>query len=164
MKFICIAGYLAAAMSANWLVTRYGQAGLIATAAVAIPFDLTARDFLHERWAGKRIWLRMGLLVAAGSGLSFLTASPSVCIASAISFAAAGIVDTIVYQVLMRRSRFAKMNASNACSAITDSILFPAIAFGAIDIWLSACQSSLKIAGGLFWTFILASGKQNGSN
>lgn len=46
------------------------------------------------------------------------------------------------------------MNASNVASALTDSIIFPWLAFASVDVGLSASQFALKALGGLAWTLI----------
>lgn len=148
-----VTAYLAAACAANVAVTLFGYAALPFTAAALIPFDLTARDVLHDRWHGSWLWLRMAALVASGSLLAWLfcNGSPAVCLASAVSFAVAGIVDTSAYALLSRASKWSRMNASNVASSLADSICFPMVAFGTLSPALAASQVALKVAGGLAW-------------
>lgn len=152
---MCVVSYLVAAVVANAIVTWIGQAALPFTAFVLIPFDLVARDALHDRWAGRWLWPRMFGLVAGGSLVSWLSAtgSPAVCVASAVSFAAAGVTDALSYQLLNDRPRFVRMNGSNAMSAIVDSIAFPLLAFGGATIGLSLSQAASKFAGGFIWAW-----------
>lgn len=153
-----IVAYLGAIVAANLLVAHFGQEALLVTATVLIPFDLTARDVLHERWseAGK-LRLRMALLVLSGSAITAAMniGAARVAIASAVAFAVAATVDAVVYSAAANRSRMFRMNASNAASATLDSVVFPLIAFGAIEPALSASQAMLKVAGGAAWAFLL---------
>ena len=148
--------YLGAAVVANLSVAAFGQAALPFTAFLLIPFDLVVRDVLHERWEGPQLLTRMALLVGLGSALSFLVNANAwrVALASMLAFGTAGTVDTIVYHVVRRRSRFARMNLSNSCSAVVDSIVFPLVAFGSANAWLSASQAGAKFVGGIFWSAI----------
>lgn len=150
-----VASYLFAAVAANLAVYHFGPWALPFTAFVLIPFDLVARDALHERWeASGRVWMRMAGLVLAGSFLSVLVnlEAHRVALASFLAFAAAGAVDTIVYAVLRGQPRLARMNTSNVFSSVTDSIVFPLVAFGVFDLALLFSQSTAKILGGALWS------------
>jgi hypothetical protein len=150
---LAVVAYLAAACAANVAVTLFGYAALPFTAAALIPFDLTARDVLHDRWHGNWLWLRMATLVACGSMLAWLlcNGSPAVCVASAASFGVAGIVDTVAYALLGNASKWHRMNVSNVASSTADSVCFPLLAFGVVSPTLAAAQVGLKVAGGLAW-------------
>lgn len=150
---LAVAAYLAAACAANVAVTLFGYSALPFTAAALIPFDLTARDVLHDRWHGNWLGLRMAALVASGSLLAWLfcNGSPAVCLASAVSFGVAGIVDTAAYALLVNSPKWHRMNASNLASSTADSLCFPLIAFGAVSPTLAASQVALKVVGGLAW-------------
>lgn len=150
---LAVAAYLAAACAANVAVTLFGYAALPFTAAALIPFDLTARDVLHDRWHGNWLGLRMTMLVASGSLVAWLlcNGSPAVCLASAVSFCVAGIVDTVAYALLSKSPKWHRMNASNVASSVADSICFPLVAFGVVSPALAATQVLLKVAGGAAW-------------
>lgn len=157
MNVFCIISYLAAIVFANGLVSRFGQAALPFTAFVLIPFDLMARDVLHERWKVTGYLLpKMALLICSGSALSYLTtvASAQVSVASATSFFLTGIADVVAYCLLDKYPRTVKMNGSNFFSAWVDSIVFPLVAFGAIIPSLSAAQAMSKFIGGFVWTLL----------
>lgn len=151
-----VALYLGAAAAANLAVARYGSAAMPVTAFLLIPFDLSSRDLLHERWEGRGLFLRMAALVAAGSTLSYLISPSSgrVALASAASFAVAGGADALAYHVLRGWPRSSRMNLSNVCGAVFDSVAFPLLAFGATTFWLSAGQAGTKVAGGYLWTLL----------
>ena len=150
---LAVAAYLAAACAANVAVTLFGYAALPFTAAALIPFDLTARDVLHDRWHSNWLGVRMAALVASGSLLAWLlcNGSPAVCLASAVSFAVAGTVDTAAYALLSKAPKWHRMNASNIASSAADSLCFPLVAFGAFSPTLAASQVALKVAGGVAW-------------
>jgi len=155
--------YLLAACAANVGVTVFGQAALPVTAFVLIPFDLTARDLLHDRWQGNHVLIRMCLLVAVGSFLSWLACSGSarIAISSAISFAIAGVVDTVVYQIARIKNRKVKVNVSNLASSTADSLVFPLLAFGSLSAMIFVTQLSSKFFGGLLWSHLLIRKKAN---
>lgn len=148
--------YLSAAVLANFLVTVFGPKALPFTAFILIPFDMTARDVLHEQWKFKNLWLKMSALVFAGSTISWLssTGSATVCMASSVSFCASGFTDSIVYHLMNKCHQNTKMKLSNAVSAFTDSVFFPLIAFGEITLWVFLAQWWLKAFGGFLWVEI----------
>lgn len=153
---LLVGSYLGAAVVANLLATRFGQVALPWVAFFIIPFDLCARDVLHDRWRGHHLWLSMLALVLTGSALTvfFNPGSTRVATASAIAFASAGLADTLIYAAMRRSSRFARMNGSNAVSAVVDSIVFPTVAFGGLSLWLSGAQAAAKFTGGVLWSIL----------
>lgn len=145
--------YLAAVVMANLAVAQFGRAAAPWVAFLAIGFDLSARDALHEHWAGRWLVWRLGALITAGSALSWLLAPASgpVALASTAAFAAAATCDGALYHALRARSRAAKMGWSNLAGAAADSLLFPAIAFGVFDWQLVTVQFGAKVFGGWLW-------------
>jgi hypothetical protein len=152
--------YLVVAVAANGLVGIFGPWVLPLTAVLLIPFELSARDVLHEKWNGSPT--KMGLLVLAGSTLSWLVAPASVCVASAAGFFASGAADWSVYELLRSQSRRVKMLASNAVAAIVDSLTFQFVAFGVISLEVLSLQCFLKIVGGTFYVWLFT--KYRGSD
>jgi len=151
-----IAGYLVAIVMANLMVTWFGTIAVLPAGFLLVGLDITGRDYLHEAWKKNR-WLKMALLITAGSLLSWLINrnSERVAVASFLAFAGAGIVDTLTYTVL-RKSRFLiRVNGSNLFSSFTDSALFLTIAFGAFMPALVLSQFAAKIAGGFVWSLVL---------
>ena len=145
--------YLLVAVAANGLVGIFGAWVLPLTAVLLIPFELSARDVLHEKWNGSPT--KMGLLVLAGSSLSWLVAPASVCFASAAGFFASGAADWSVYELLRSRKRWVKMLASNSAAAVVDSLTFQFVAFGVISLEVLLLQCFLKIVGGGFYVWLL---------
>lgn len=148
--------YLLAIILANLSVARFGPESAIINAFLFIGLDLTARDRLHDAWRGKQLVLKMGLLIAAGSLLSWLLnrdAGP-IALASFVAFVAAATVDSVVYHFLRQYPRFYRVNGSNIPSAAVDSFVFPTLAFGALLWPIILGQFAAKVAGGFVWSLI----------
>jgi len=153
----CVVFYLAAILMANGLVSYFGQEALPFTSFFLIPFDLLARDVLHEEWKDDIfLWTKMTSLIIGGAILSYVTsiATPAVSFASGVSFLLMGMTNAFVYFLMMRAPRMIRMNVSNLFAAIVDSLVFPLLAFGTIVISLSVAQAVSKTAGGFFWTLL----------
>lgn len=156
-SWVLVIAFLLSIAAANLAVAHWGQVALVVTAWVVIPFDMLTRDLLHERWQGDRLVLRLAGLVVAGAAIA-VAVSPSslrVSSASCASFAASMAVNAAVFHAMLARSRFSRMNASNLLAAIVDSILFPLLAFGELELALSAAQAGSKFAGGVAWTTLV---------
>jgi queuosine precursor transporter len=154
--------YITAIIAANLSVAMFGPSVTVFNAFVFIALDLTTRDALHERWQGRNLWRNMLLLIGAGSLLSAalnMNAAP-IALASFVAFAAAGIADTLTYQLLGDKSRLVKINGSNLISAAVDSLIFPALAFGLPLLWpIVLGQFAAKVIGGFIWSLVLQSRK-----
>jgi queuosine precursor transporter len=151
-----VALYLTAVVAANVLVATFGPAITPFIAFALIGLDLTSRDRLHEAWYGRGLWWKMAVLIATGSALSYVlnrNAGP-IALASFVAFAACGLVDVLVYQLLHRRAYTIKVNGSNVVSAAVDSALFIGLAFGFLP-WIMLVQFAAKVAGGAVWAWIL---------
>lgn len=149
--------YLAAVVLANLSVLYFGPISTPFNAFFLIALDLTSRDALHERWHGRYLWGKMLALITLGGFISWVLnrGVARIAIASFIAFAAAGLADTIVYQLFYSRSKMVKVNYSNVVSSAVDSILFPTIAFGAFIWWAVLGQFVAKVFGGYMWALIL---------
>lgn len=145
---------------ANLLIAYFGPEISILNAFLFIGLDLTTRDRLHEIWHGKQLFLKMSLLIAAGSILSYWLNEDAgrIALASFLSFALAGMVDAVIYHILFTRnkSRMVKINGSNIFSAAVDSIAFPTIAFGTFLPGIIVGQFFAKVFGGFFWSVFLS--------
>lgn len=150
--------YLTAIVLANLLVAQFGAIVTIASAAAFIGLDFASRDFLHERWQGRGLVWKMALLIGSGSILSALlnwNAAP-IALASFAAFAASGIVDSLSYALLGKKSKALRMNGSNILASAVDSLVFPALAFGFPLLWsIVLGQFLAKVLGGFIWTIIL---------
>jgi len=155
VAYICL--YLTAIVLANLSVAHFGPASTPVNALLFIGLDLTTRDHLHEAWGGRWLWPKMLTLIAVGSLLSWLLNRNAghVAIASFVAFAASGMVDAVVYQLLHRQPWFVKINGSNVVSAATDSLLFPTIAFGTFMPLIVLGQFAAKVGGGFLWALVL---------
>lgn len=150
--------YLSAIVIANLLVAQFGPAVTIVNAFLFIGLDITARDALHERWQRRQLWLKMAILIGAGSILSAALnwQARNIALASFAAFAGSGLIDTLVYQLLHDRTMLVKINGSNLLSAAVDSVVFPALAFGfPLLPGIMAGQFVAKALGGFVWSVTL---------
>ena len=150
--------YLVAIVLANITVTLFGPQIAVMNAFLFIGLDLTARDRLHDRWHGKNLLLKMSLLIAGGSVISYLLNRNTgpVALASFLAFASAATVDTIVYHKLGNYPKWLRVNGSNVPSAAVDSFVFPVLAFGFPLLWdIILDQFAAKVLGGFCWSFLL---------
>ena len=159
-EIVCVVLYLAAIVVANAVVSAYGQRALPFTAVCLIPFDLITRDVLHERWRRSALWPKMAALIATGSALSACL-NVQVAVASFVAFAAAGFANAFGYWLMDNAPRFVKMNGSNACAAVVDSIVFPTLAFAHVDGGLVVAQAVSKFLGGLVLTAVYVIWKEH---
>lgn len=149
--------YLGAIVAADLLAAQFGPTMTIVNAFLFIGLDITARDRLHEAWHGNKLTLKMAVLIVSGSALAWLinANAKQIAIASSVAFGSAAIVDTVAYQLLYRQKWFVKINGSNVASAITDSILFPTLAFGGFLPLITLGQALAKMFGGALWALAL---------
>jgi len=154
---IYIIMYLTAIVLANLSVAYFGVGATIINAFLFIGLDLTSRDKLHDAWKGNNLLIKMGLLIASGSLLSWVMNKNAgmIAIASFVSFVIAGVIDTIVYHFLFNKSKMIKINGSNIFSALADSIVFPTIAFGVFMPIVILGQFIAKLTGGFVWSLLL---------
>lgn len=150
---ILVGLYLLMAIAANGLVGYFGPVMLPLTALAMIPFELTVRDVLHERWNGS--FARLAALVVAGSAASWLVAPIAVCVASASGFFLSGLADWLVYVWMGGQAKWKKMLGSNSVSAVVDSMAFQLIAFGVISFEILFWQCGFKIVGGAVFVALL---------
>lgn len=153
-----VMAYLAAIAAANLSVSRFGPSAIVVNAVLFIGLDLTARDKLHDTWQhGRRLWIRMVALIAAGSILSWFANRDAgqIALASFVAFAAASIVDACAYALLRGRPWLQRVNGSNVLAAIVDSVIFPVLAFGTLMWPIFVGQLVAKVAGGAAWSVIL---------
>ena len=149
--------FLSAIVLANLSVAYFGPVSMPFNAFILIGLDLSLRDYIHEKWHGNKLGLKMlGLICAGGIVTYFLNrGSGMICVASVVAFSGALVVDVLIYQKLFKRSKFVKMNGSNIGSALTDSVLFPSIAFGVFMPWVILWMWAAKVLGGAFWVWII---------
>lgn len=150
--------YLFAIVAANLLVAQFGPSVTVINAFLFIGLDITVRDHLHERWERLHLWRNMALLIGIGAVLSAALNwnSLPIAVASCVAFAAAGVVDTLVYKALGNQARLVRVNGSNVMSAAADSIIFPLLAFGMPLLWpIVLGQFAAKVIGGGAWSLAL---------
>jgi uncharacterized PurR-regulated membrane protein YhhQ (DUF165 family) len=156
-QYLLVFCFLASIIVANLLAAKFGAKASIIVAFTLIGLDLTVRDTLHEIWHKKNLWLKMLGLIFVGSAVSYLInrdAGP-IAIASFLAFLVASLADFIVYTVLYKKKWIVKANCSNIFSSLTDSLVFPTVAFGGFSLLITAGQFLAKFFGGFLWTLIL---------
>jgi uncharacterized PurR-regulated membrane protein YhhQ (DUF165 family) len=153
--------YLLAIVAANLGLTAllpiYGPWISVATAFVFIGADFTLRDGLTDAWRGRGLVWKMGLLICAGSALSYALNrnAETIAVASAVAWGAAAIVDWACYMALYHRPWMQRTTGSNIPSSAVDSVVFPWLAFGGFNVALTIAQFVAKVGGGLVWAYLL---------
>jgi len=149
--------YLSAIILANFSVLWFGPVSTPINAFLLIGLDLTLRDALHDFWKGKMLWVKMFILILSGSAITFVINQDAmqIAIASSVAFGAAGLADALVYNLLFKKKFLIRSNSSNTAGALTDSILFPTLAFGSVLPWIILGQFIAKVFGGFIWSLIL---------
>ncbi len=157
MIFVYVFVYLAAIVLANFIVLWFGPTATIFNAFVLIGLDLSMRDKLHDLWRGKKLVLKMGMLIFAGSAITWLLNAEAgrIALASVIAFSTAAIVDTLLYTLYYKKSFLVKANISNVGGSLADSILFPTVAFGSFLPFIILGQFTAKFLGGFIWAYII---------
>lgn len=140
-----LAGYVAAIVAANWAIKRFGfvpvgfrvgpldvGSGWKAPAGVYFAgATFVARDLVQQA-LGKRVAVAA---IVVGASVSALV-SPSLALASGVSFIVAETADFIVYTPLVERGRLvAAMLLADTVGLAFDTTLFLALAFGSLSGW-----------------------------
>ncbi len=148
---IALALYAAVLVVANMIIGVFGPMATGIVAFFLIGFDLTLRDYLQLRLRG---WQMFALI--AGSGLityALDRASGEIAVASAASFALAGMADWFTFSRL-RGSWLRRANMSNVVGSAVDSLVFPTLAFGSLMPVVVLMQFAAKLAGGALWSMV----------
>ena len=155
---IAAAIFVAAIVVANLTVAEFGPWVSPINAFILIGLDLSLRDWLHDKWR-LELW-RMGALIGTAGIVSFLLnpAAGRIAVASAVAFTASSLVDAGVYHRLIDLPFLKRANGSNVAGALTDSVLFPTVAFGLFPCITAVIglQFAAKTVGGGLWSVILA--------
>lgn len=150
---------LAAIVAANLIVNHYGPSVTPYVAFGLIGFDIVGRDRLHLDLHGPARWLGIGCLIALGSAITYALNADAgpIALGSVTAFAAAMVIDTLVFEVASPLDAHRRVNVSNAFAAAVDTLVFFAIAFGlsAIPFALLFAQFTAKVAGGALWALIV---------
>lgn len=147
------AAYVAVVVLANILSTRYGMVsvgfGLVASAGTyAAGLALGLRDAVQD---GLGKWGVLGV-IAVGSALSFVLASPIIATASLCAFLAAELCDFAVYTPLRKRGWAKAVVASNAVGAVVDTWVFLTLApFGPVTFHAMEGQ----LVGKILWATLV---------
>jgi hypothetical protein len=150
--------YIAAMVGANLSIAAFGPWVSPINSFLLIGLDLSLRDRLHDRWAGRGLWWRMLALIATAGAVSYLLnpAAGRIAVASMVAFVCAGLVDALAYHLLRHRPWMTRSNGSNVAGAGVDSILFPTLAFGTLMPAIVLLQFAAKVGGGALWSWVLS--------
>lgn len=153
-----ITGYVGGITLANLAIVWFGPWATPINAFILIAFTFIARDALHELWRGRNLRLRMLTLIVAAGVISYLINPDSgrIALASAAAFILSETVDWGAYLALDNRPWMVRSNGSNVFGVFADSLLFPALAFGAIPgLWaIMGAQFFAKLLGGFIWSIV----------
>jgi uncharacterized PurR-regulated membrane protein YhhQ (DUF165 family) len=146
-----LALYAAVLVAANMIIGAFGPMATGIVAFFLIGFDLTLRDWLQLRL---RTW-QMFLLIGGSGCITYLLdrAAGDIAVASAASFALAGMADWFVFSRL-RGSWLRRANLSNIAGSAVDSLVFPTLAFGSLMPLVVLMQFGAKLAGGALWSMV----------
>lgn len=152
-----VISYVSAMALANILVSVFGPVISPVNAFLLIGLDMAMRDKLHDEWVGNHLFFRMLGMISFAGAVSY-AANPSsgvVAVASVVSFLASNAIDSTTYHLMRKKSYMTRANGSNIFGAGVDSIVFPAIAFGAFIPAVVIMQFAAKVFGGAMWSLVL---------
>ncbi len=157
MEVLKISVYLLALILANFIVLWLGKPGLVLTAFILIPFDFVMRAYFHETWKGKDLFINMFLLIASAGVLTYILNPDAkhIAIGSATAFICAQTTAGILYQALISKPYFVKVNGSDLAGILVDSVVFQWVAFHSLDWGITWTQTVMKVLGGLAWYYII---------
>lgn len=119
-----LVGYVLVIVAANWMSSAFGLVpifGLFVTAGTfAAGLALILRDAVQVGLGSKVVIVA----ILAGVGLSYVTSSPAIALASGMAFLVSEVVDLSVFTPLRRRSLAGAVLLSSVVSAPVDTILF----------------------------------------
>lgn len=154
-----VLAYLLCIVLANVLVASLGWVGMVVASVLLLPFDMTLKDHLQERWHGRSLLPRMATLIFVGSVASAVIAPSTATVAtgSFVAFACGSFVDTLVFEFGRdRMSRQHRSIASNVACAVVDTVVFQLIVFSVVTPEMVVAQIVMKAFGGVVWPMILA--------
>lgn len=153
ISFIFIMSMVLANMTILW----FGPWFSAINAFVLIGLDMVLRDKLHDSWKGKNLYPKMLGLITAAAIITFVLnpASLTIAIASVSAFVVAMLLDTVIYNFLIKKKWLIRSNASNVGSSLADSLVFPTVAFGSIMPSIILMQFFAKVVGGFLWSLAL---------
>lgn len=155
--FAILVSYLISIVFGNLIVHYLGRWGVLITSFIFIPFDFVIRCYIHEIFRGRRLYTVLFSVISLGALCTYIinAGAGSVALGSVIGFTVAGIVGSVVYQSLIHKKAFYKVNGSDIASLIADSIVFQLVAFGSLVWAVTTGQIIVKILGGLMWYYVL---------
>jgi uncharacterized PurR-regulated membrane protein YhhQ (DUF165 family) len=128
---LALLAYALTIVAANWVTTRWPDVRLLTLRVPGGSFfaglAFTWRNVLQDVWGRCAVLIAIG----AGTGLTWLVASPQIARASLLAFAASELAAFAVYTALNRRCWHVAVLATNSVGVLVDSLVFVPLAFGA---------------------------------
>src|SRR5690625_25078 len=157
---ILVTAYIAALTLANISVAHFGMWSTPLNAFLLIGFSCVARDALHGMWGGRlERAVKMLLLIVTAGLLSLVVHADAgrIALASTVAFVVSETIDWFAYSLLYKRHFLVRSNGSNIFGNISDSILFPIIAFGTVPgvAAVMGVQLFAKRFGGFLWSLLI---------
>jgi len=158
MKTI-VAIYILTMVLANYSASYFGPSVTPINSLIFVGINLTVRDILAVRLSKYLVLLLMTLSGIASYALN--PATGQIAIASIVAYSLATLVDWYVFYKV-KGDFVARSTKSNVVSSLTDSLVFPTVAFGSIMPEIMALQFAAKIVGGfIFAKFYTGFNKEN---
>jgi uncharacterized PurR-regulated membrane protein YhhQ (DUF165 family) len=122
--------YIGSVVMANWACAHWAA---LLLGPVTVPagtlwtgVTFTLRDLLHESLDTRDVITA----IAAGTGLSWVLATPQITVANVVAFAVSETIDSALYTLLRGESPLRAVLGSNIAGPLVDSVLFVPLAFG----------------------------------
>lgn len=144
--------YILSVVFANLSASHFGIWVTPINAFFLIGLEITVRDLLHERITHLKL---IGIVLVAGV-LSYLINidAQNIAIASFIAVTVSCLLDYFVFKKV-KGSWLKKSNSSNVVSSMSDSLIFPTVAFGSFNVGVVLLQFFLKLLGGFLWSLLI---------
>lgn len=148
--------YIFCMVAANLLIALLGPWFSTFNAFLFIGLDMVLRDRLHDKWKGKNLYKKMLLLILSASVITFVLnpAAGGIALASVVAFIVCMLINTFVYQYLIKKNWMVRSNTSNVFGAAGDSVVFPTVAFGSFMYEIVLLQFAAKVVGGFLWSLM----------
>lgn len=150
---IAVVIFLGGIVAANMTAAAFGPRVVPIVAFTFIGLDLTLRDLLQLTMRPQAMFA----MILTGGCISYVMVPEAghIAIASASAFTLSALVDWTTFAAI-RGTWIKRANLSNMVGAVVDSTTFMTIAFGSFMPWEIGASALSKIAGGFFWSALIA--------
>ena len=159
--YLIVFVYILSVVLANLSASHFGIWVTPINAFFLIGLEITVRDLLHERITHLKL---LGIVLVAGTTSYLINVdTQNIAIASFIAVTVSCLLDYFVFKKV-KGSWLKKSNSSNVVSSLSDSLIFPAVAFGSFNTGVVLMQFILKLFGGFIWSLIISKLRLNQNN